>query len=146
MVAEGVVMDSGMWWGNLGWLHTSSASLKAWGLDPCVVAGLCRHFKMMEHVVGTCGGSSHGYGGRGVYTKVVWWVYPGLLHKTECVTLWSHDLTGFQKWCVVSAVGRCRCETGCIWACGWSMGGHTVSNHESGQSTLNCKLYNNDYK
>jgi len=65
VVAEGVVMDSGMWWGNLGWLHTSSASLKAWGLDPCVVAGLCRHFKMTEHVVGTCGGSSHGYGGRG---------------------------------------------------------------------------------
>ena len=59
MVVEGTVMDFMMWLGDWGWVHASSVSPRAWGLDsegPCVVAGLCEIPGTMDFVETNSGG------------------------------------------------------------------------------------------
>jgi hypothetical protein len=122
-VAEKVVTDFRMWQGGWDWVHASLDCLKAWRFDLgglCVVVGLCGCPETMEHVVGTCRGSPHGYEGQGVYTWVVRRVQRALLLENHRVASRSRDMFGFRKGDVVRAGDACGDGTGGVDAwCGY---------------------------
>ena len=119
-------MDFEMWQGGWGWTHASPASLRAWGHDPCVVAGLCGHPGSMGHIVGACKVSPCGYGGWGVYIWVAQQVRHGLLRETARITSRSCDWFGFCEGDAVRTGGGYGGVRGHVRACGESVGGRTT--------------------
>ena len=93
---------------------------------PYVVTGLCRRPGTTGHVVGTCGGSLHHYGGQGVRTEAARGVQRVLLRENARVASRSHDLFGFREGGVVYVGGGCRGGTGGVRACRGCVGGCTT--------------------
>src|ERR1700683_306937 len=93
-----VAKDSGTMSGGEGWVHASSGCPNIWELDlgdPCVVVGLCGHPETTGHVVETCRGSPHDYGGWGVHTEVACRIRHMLLCESCRVALRSRELFSF---------------------------------------------------
>ena len=119
-------MYFGMWRGSWGWAHASLVSPRAWGHDPCVVAGLCGRPGTMAHIVWACKGSPCGYRGRGVYIWVARCVRHVLLRKTIRIALRSRDWFGFHEGDIVHAGSGYMGRRGHVRACGESVGGRTT--------------------
>lgn len=101
------ILPEFLWLGNWCWVHASSESLNAWGLDACVVVGLCGCSGTTEHIVGTCMGPNHIYRGCRLCTWAAQHQH-AMLHKNCCVALGSLALFGFCKGGAVRTGGRYR--------------------------------------
>ena len=109
-MAEGMVKDFRMWWGNFDWVCASLDCLSVFGLElrgPYGAVGLSSHWSGWARVVETCKRSYYCCKVLGGHIKVIPWVWHVLLHRNHCIVLQSHDLFSFQNEHVVSVQGMC---------------------------------------